>query len=462
MDLQGNGFLPKLTSFRSPPSNGLPPMNSRRQFLRKLGVGAAALPFVSNLSTFASSLMATTRKQRLVVMFSPNGTVPWDFWPDEEGDKFTLKRILEPLKDFQNRTLVLNGVCDKVRGDGDNHMRGMGCLLTGAELFPGNIQGGSDTPAGWASGISIDQEIANFLQSKEETRTRFGTLEFGVMVPDRADTWTRMSYAGANKPIAPIDDPYQMFRKLYGQVRDREVLTSILDSVQEDLKKISRSVSKEDRHLLEEHTTFVRTMEEQLRQAQSSDVGHAIPELEQGIKEENDNIPQIAKMQLDLMVNSFVNDFSRVATFQITNSVGQPKMRWLGIDEGHHELSHEPNENKDAHEKLTKINTWYCEQLAYLVRRLSETPEPGSDGSLLDNTLILWGNELGQGNSHTLDNIPFVMVGNGLDFNMGRSLKYKHVPHNRLLVALAHGFGHHIESFGNPDFCKDGVLTGLT
>jgi hypothetical protein len=437
-------------------------MNTRRQFLRKLGVGAAALPFISNLNTFASSLMATTRKQRLVVMFSPNGTVPWDFWPDEEGDKFTLKRIMEPLKDFQNRTLVLNGVCDKVRGDGDNHMRGMGCLLTGTELFPGNIQGGSDTPAGWASGISIDQEIANFLQAKEETRTRFGTLEFGVMVPDRADTWTRMSYAGANKPIAPIDDPYQMFRKLYGQVKDREVLTSILDSVQEDLKKISRSVSKEDRHLLEEHTTFVRAMEEQLRQAQSSDVGHAVPELEQGVKEENDNIPQIAKMQLDLMVNSFVNDFNRVATFQITNSVGQPKMRWLGIDEGHHELSHEPNENKDAHEKLTKINTWYCEQLAYLVRRLSETPEPGSDGSLLDNTLILWGNELGQGNSHTLDNIPFVMVGNGLDFNMGRSLKYKHVPHNRLLVALAHGFGHHIESFGNPDFCKDGVLTGLT
>ena len=437
-------------------------MNSRRQFLRGLGIGAAALPFVSNLSTFASTLMASTRKQRLVVMFSPNGTVPWDFWPDEEGDKFTLKRIMEPRKDFQNRTLILNGVCDKVRGDGDNHMRGMGCLLTGTELFPGNIQGGSDTPAGWASGISIDQEIANYLQSKDETRTRFGTLEFGVMVPDRADTWTRMSYAGANKPIAPIDDPYQMFRKLYGQVKDREVLTSILDSVQEDLKKISRSVSKEDRHLLEEHTTFVRTMEQQLRQAQSGDAGHAVPELEQGIKEENDNIPQIAKMQLDLMVNSFVNDFSRVATFQITNSVGQPKMRWLGIEEGHHELSHEPNENKDAHEKLTKINTWYCEQLAYLVRRLAETPEPGSDGSLLDNTLILWGNELGQGNSHTLDNIPFVMVGNGLDFNMGRSLKYKHVPHNRLLVALAHGFGHHIETFGNPDFCKDGVLTGLT
>lgn len=437
-------------------------MINRRDFLQSIGIGAAALPFVTNLHSLAAGFRPGQRKQRLVVMFSPNGTVPWDFWPDEEGTEFTLKRILEPLRPWQDRMLVLKGLCDKVRGDGDNHMRGMGCLLTGVELFPGNIQGGSDTPAGWASGISIDQEIKNFLQAKEETRTRFGSLEFGVMVPDRADTWTRMSYAAANKPIAPIDDPYQMFRKLYGQVEHQKNLVSILDDVQEDLKKLSAIVSAEDRRLLDEHATFVRSMEQQLLDAQQSGVGHAVPELEPGVREENDNLPQLSKMQIDLMVNSFVNDFARVATYQITNSVGQPKMRWLGIDEGHHELSHEPNENKEAHEKLTKINTWYCEQMAYLVQRLAETPEPGGDGSLLDNTVVLWGNELGQGNSHTLDNIPFVMVGNGLDFTMGRSLQYRKVPHNRLLVALAHGFGHHIETFGNPDFCRDGVLTGLS
>lgn len=436
-------------------------MQTRRDFIRKLGLSAAALPFVSNLSTFAAAEARNVRKQRLVVLFSPNGTVPWDFWPDEEGENFTLKRIMEPLKDFQDRLLVLKGVCDKVRGDGDNHMRGMGCLLTGIELYPGNIQGGSDTPAGWASGISIDQEIARFLQSREETRTRFGSLEFGVMVPDRADTWTRMSYLGPNKPVAPIDDPYQMFRRLYGQVQQREVLTGVLDVVREDLQKISRVISGADRQLLEEHAEFVRGMEQQLRSAKDVEAAHVLPVLEPGIREENDSIPTITKMQMELLVNSFVNDFARVATFQITNSVGQPKMRWLGIDEGHHELSHEPNENKEAHEKLTKINTWYCEQLAFLVRRLAETPEPGGAGSLLDNTLIVWGNELGQGNSHTLDNIPFLMVGNGLDFRMGRSLVYPKVPHNRLLLALAHGFGHHLESFGNPGFCKDGVLTGL-
>ena len=85
-------------------------------------------------------------------------------------------------------------------------------------------------------------------------------------------------------------------------------------------------------------------------------------------------------------------------------------------------------------------------------------PDPGAPGTLLDNTLVLWTNELGQGNSHTLDNIPFVLVGGGLDFHMGRSLRYRQVPHNRLLLSLAHGFGHRITRFGNPDFCAQGVL----
>ncbi len=283
-----------------------------------------------------------------------------------------------------------------------------------------------------------------------------------MVVPDRADTWTRMVYAGPNKPIAPIDDPYQMFARLYGQMEDQESLKSILDDVREDLQKLGSVVSAEDRRLLEEHATFIREMEQELRAAGKSDVGHAVPELEQGVKDENDNIPTICKMQIELMVNSFAADFARLGTLQITNSVGQPRMKWIGIDEGHHELSHEPDSNAEAVDKLTRINKWYCEQVAYLAKRLAETPEPGGEGSLLDNTLIVWTNELGKGNSHTLDNIPFVLVGNGLNFRMGRSLKYNNTPHNRLLMSLAHGFGHHIEQFGNPNFCKEGPLTDLT
>lgn len=435
--------------------------STRRQFIRSMGLGAAALPFVCNLSGFANS-PAPARKQRLIVIFSPNGVIQPTFWPEEEGSEFTLGESVSPFEPFKDQTLFLRGISNRIRGDGDGHMRGIGCLLTGIELFPGNIQGGSDTPAGWAKGLSIDQEVRAHLQANEATRTRFGSLEFGVMVPDRADTWTRMVYAGANKPISPIDDPYQMFAKLYGQMKDRESLVSILDDVQEDLRRLSKIISAQDRQLLEEHTTLVREMESQLKEAEAIDMGHAVPELEPGVTQDNENMPRITKMQIDLLVNSMIADFTRVGTLQFTNSVGQARMKWLGIDEDHHGLSHEPDSNEDANNKLTKINKWYCEQIAYLAKRLRETPEPGGNGNMLDNTLIVWTNELGKGNSHTHNDIPFVFLGGGADFKMGRSLKFDRVPHNRLLMSIAHGFGHHIESFGNPDFCGDGPLTGLT
>jgi len=433
---------------------------TRREFLKQLGLSAAAFPFVCNLPSLGFE-NSVAPKQRLVIMFSPNGTVPWDFWPDEAGELTSLKKILEPLDPFRDKVLTLYGVCDKIRGDGDNHMRGIGCLLTGIELFPGNIQGGSHTPAGWASGLSIDQEIKHFLQSRPETRTRFGSLELGVVVPNRADTWTRMCYSGPNKPISPIDDPYQLFNKLYGNVQDRDDLKSILDLVTGDLDRLGKVVSAADRRLLDEHAGDVRKMEQELQAASQQTLVHAIPELEPGVVEDNDNIPRISKMQIDLLVNAFANDFTRIASLQFTNSVGQARMKWLNIDETHHTLSHEPDSNKDAHDKLTQINRWYCEQLAYMVQKLSETPEPGGEGSMLDHTTIVWTNELGQGNSHTLDNIPFVMVGGGLGFKMGRALKFRKVPHNRLLLSLAHAFGHHIDRFGNPDYCTDGPLTDL-
>ena len=437
---------------------------TRREFIRDIGIAAAAVPFITNLPSIGLANQQR-RKQRLVIMFSPNGVVPNTFWPDAEGNlaNMTLKESLSPLQPFVNRTLTLHGICDRVRGDGDAHMRGMGCLLTGVELFPGNVQGGSDTPAGWARGISIDQEIKNHLQSNEATRTRFGSLEFGVMVPNRADTWTRMVYSGPNRPIAPIDDPYQMFNRLYGRVRDQETVSSVLDDVRGDLQRVAAAVSPEDRRLLEDHATFVREMERDFQaERERTRVGHAAPQLEANVRNENNNMPRTTRMQIDLMVNSFVADFARVATLQITNSVGGARMNWLRITENHHELSHKADSDRDAQDQLTKINKWYCEQLAYLARRLAETPEPGGGGSLLDNTLIVWTNELGKGNSHTLDNIPFVLVGNGLDFRMGRSLRYNRVAHNRLLMSLAHGMGHRIPNFGNRNFCGDGVLRNLS
>jgi hypothetical protein len=438
--------------------------HNRRQFLRDLGLGAAAIPFVSGLPSLqAAAGESLAPRKRLVIMFSPNGTLPDEFWPDQFGDdsSLQLKPMLNALQPYREQMLILKGVNNKIRGDGDNHMRGMSCLLTATELNPGNIQGGSDTPAGWASGISIDQEIRDHFQSREETRTRFGSLEFGVAVPNRADPWTRMCYAGGDKPVAPIDDPGQMFKKLYGGVEDRKSVASVLDSVRTDLRRMATNLSAEDRTLLEEHMHQVRQLEKDIAAAEDQEeLLHPEPEIDPDIELVNDNTPQISRMQIDLLVNALANDMARVASLQFMRSVGQARMRWLDIQEGHHSLSHEPDNDQVAHDKLKRINAWFAGELAYLAQRLAGIPEPGGGGgTMLDHTQIVWVNELGKGNSHTLSNIPFLLIGRGAGFRTNRALDFEDAAHNRLWLALAHGLGHdRLETFGTERYCRGGAL----
>jgi hypothetical protein len=232
----------------------------------------------------------------------------------------------------------------------------------------------------------------------------------------------------------------------------------VLDEIGEDLKKLQGRLGKEDRRLLEEHAGFVRDMEKELAASKSTGKNHAVPDLPKGVREENDNIPKLTTMQIDLMVQAFKADFARVASLQFTNSVGMARMRWLGVEEGHHELSHEPDSNEKAKEKLIKINTWFAGEFAYMAKRLAETPEPAGEGSMLDNTLLVWTNELGKGNTHTLDNIPYVMVGGGFGFKMGRSLKFDKAAHNRLWMSVAQAMGHDLKTFGKKELCEGGAL----
>ena len=434
----------------------------RRTALKQLGLSSLSLPVLTQSSSlFADADKKASPKQRLIVMFSPNGTIPDQFWPEKIGEDFEHKTILKPLEPFHDQMLVLRNLHNKVRGDGDNHMRGMSCLLTGIELFPGNVMGGGNTPSGWPKGISIDREICNHFQSKEETRTRFGALHFGVGVQDTADPWTRMSYDGPNQPVTPLADPYDAYRKIYGNVREKKQVRSVLEDLRGDLNKVADQLPESDRKLLIEHTQLVNRMDQEYANGSSlSNLTAKPPELPEGLRNQNDNLPELGRLQIDMLVNSFVNDFARVATLQYTKSVGQAKMNWLDIDDAHHTLSHEPDKNKDAYDKLVRINTWFAEELAYLLKKLENTPEPGQKGSMLDHTLVIWTNELGKGNSHTLNHIPFVLAGNGFGFQMGRSYWCgdDNNAHNRLLLSLAHAVGNPLETFGNPALCKEGPL----
>jgi hypothetical protein len=270
-----------------------------------------------------------------------------------------------------------------------------------------------------------------------------------------------MSYAGTNEPVAPIDDPGQMFQKLYGGAEQRETVASVLDYVRADLQRVSRRLSPEDRALLEEHMQQVRQLELDIAAAaQQTELSHPEPEIDPNIELVNDNTPAISRMQIDLLVNALANDMTRVASLQYMRSVGQARMRWLDVQEGHHSLSHEPDSNAEAYGKLKRINGWFAGELAYLATRLADTPEPGGvGGSMLDNTQIVWLNELGKGNTHTLDNIPFLLVGGGAGFGTNRALDLEGVTHNRLWLTLAHGLGHQqLESFGTERHCTGGPL----
>jgi len=433
----------------------------RRDFLRfttgALSAGAFG-HFIPGISSASSPMIIDPRqKKRLVIMFSPNGMVRDGFWPETDGQEFEMTPVLKPLEPFRDKTLVVHGICNKIRGDGDNHMRGISALLTSNELFPGNIVGGSDTAAGWSKGISIDQEIKNFLQSNKATRTRFGSLEFGVRVPYEADPWTRMVFAGPNQPVAPIDDPYAMYSKLYGKIEERDNLLKVLNLLEKDFRGKPKRFHPDDQQRLDKNAQRVQKMGSDLA-SDTTEFNVAPVELSLDVANTNDNMPELAKMQMDLLVNSFENDLNRIATLQFTKSVSNEKMKWLDVEEGHHSLSHLPDKDKAAQEKLTRINIWYAQQLAYLIKKLSETKEPGTDQPMIDNTLVLWTNELGHGNSHSLNNLPFVMIGGGFGFEMGKYTKVDRVSTDRVWLAIANAMGHNIETFGLPSLPKDGPI----
>jgi hypothetical protein len=131
--------------------------------------------------------------------------------------------------------------------------------------------------------------------------------------------------------------------------------------------------------------------------------------------------------------------------------VSNKAFSWLGIAEGHHDLSH-VDTDADAQAKLVQINTWYAEQFAYLIAALKAVPE--GDGTLLDNTVVLWCNELGKGGEHSRTDVPYVLAGRcGGVFKTGRYLSYEGINHNDLMVSLCNAMDVGVTTFGNPAYC---------
>jgi hypothetical protein len=172
------------------------------------------------------------------------------------------------------------------------------------------------------------------------------------------------------------------------------------------------------------------------------------------------NIPATGKLQMDLLAMALACDLTRVASLMWMNSATAKPFPWLDIPEGHHELAHRGDGDADAQEKLTQINTWYCEQFAYLIDKLKSIPE--GDGSVLDNTLLIWVNEHQKGNDHDRHEIPYVLAGKaGGAMKPGRWLQVQgEVPHNNLWVGCMNAMGLEATTFGNPVYCTGALALG--
>lgn len=449
---------------------------SRRTLLRGAGGAALALPFLEIMGrperSWAAAPPGLTPEgfpKRFLVWFTPNGTIPEAWTPTGSGTNFEFSRILKPLEPFKNKLLIIDGV-DQTGTGGDGHQNGMQGMLTGQTLNPGPFANGDGGTAGWANGPSVDQKIAQVIGQTNP----FPSLELGVLSGDGENPWTRMSLAGPDQPIPPERSPYNAFDRIFGNFQadpEQAALQNkrqqmVLSAVAENFRVLNKKLGKEDKVRLERHAELVSDLEARLgRRPNAALDACAVPALGTPIKEwKNSNFPTIGKLQMDLMVMALACDLTRVGSIMWSNSVGGVTMDFVdpSIDRGHHDYSHDGDSNGDTIEKLTKINVWYAQQFAYFLEQLDSIAE--GDGTMLDNTVVFWGNELSRGNNHSRDNNHYVVAGGAKYFKMGRCLKFKYedsVKHNNLLLSFLHAMGIEASSFGKEDWCT-GPLSGMT
>jgi hypothetical protein len=353
--------------------------SSRRAFLHGALAAGVGLPWLESIAGTAHAQVAA--RPRFIVMFSPNGTLYERWLPTGTEDAFSLSPILSPLEPHRSDLVVVAGLEQQGAG-GDGHQNGIGGMLTGNVLLPGRFAGGGSAPAGWADGPSVDQIVADTFGAG----LPFRSLELGVQ-NGAADNFGRMIYRARNRPLPPREDPSAVFDDVFGalslapaaRAERRARRTSILDRVRADLSRLSAEVSLADRQQLEQHLTYLREVEARL-DAQSEVTPASLPD--------NDVFPTIGELQLDLLVLALACGQTRVASLQWSRAVSEVRFTWLGITEGHHALSHMPDADTAALDKLTRINQWYAERYARLIEKLKAYTE--GSGTLFDQCLVLW------------------------------------------------------------------------
>lgn len=430
-------------------------MISRRDLLSLAGSASVAAALRS-LEAFGQTAAPI---KRVVLFFTPHGTV-WDQWrPTGTSTAFTLPYILEPLKTFQQKLVVVDGMGIRAGGPGAPHTRGPAVLFTGSGLADDKTFARSDCSGGcnfgWNTSNSVDQEIAKRLGNV----TPYKSLEFGVQTGG-GFPGSYISYAAPAQPLPPKQDPYVAFQQLFGPLlepaaqRARELTrrTDVLAVVKADLARLKPRVSKADVSRLESHTQAISELQQAL---QSSDLGCVPPTAPENRAQSTAGYRAWAiDRHSELLAASLACGLTRVGSLMFRpgeNDGGQQGIYdFLGQTMEHHLTTHDTT--APAQQRLVEIYRWYASRFAYLLQQLDKFPE--GDGTVLDHSLVVWGSEIGTGNTHSIDNIPFVLAGGGkAGVNTGRYFKYSPgIINSRLLVSLCHFMGFtDVNTFGLLD-----------
>ena len=438
---------------------------TRRAALKGLGT-VIALPHLESLARAAAvkapSAVAAVPK-RAAFIYVPNGMHIPDWTPKTVGKLEKLPDImksLEPHKDALN--VLTNLTLDKARANGDgggDHARAMSAFLTGRQ--PRKTHG-----ADIRVGVSADQHLAQALGQT----TRFPSLELGIERGQQAgncDTGyscaysSNMSWRTESQPNAKEVDPKLVFERLFGGDGPKEKSAarakrdaynkSILDFVAEDAKALNKTLGGSDRRKLDEYLSAVREVETRIdfvTKAKLTQKPVERPDLT--IPEDiTKDLREHMRLMCDLLVLSWQTDLTRVVTFPFANDGSNRPYKMIGVSDGHHQLSHHGrDEEKQA--KIKKINTFHVEQLAYLVGKLKSVKE--SNGTtLLDNSAIVYGSGIGDGDRHNHDDLPIITLGKfGGTLETGRHVKYApETPLMNLYLALFERAGTPAARFGD-------------
>lgn len=435
---------------------------SRRIFLRGAGV-VMALPWLESLPVWGTAAeapqAASQLPKRFVVQFMGTGVSPNNWWAKGEGAAMELSKSLQPLEPYRTRLNVINGLFNKPSTGVGIHPGMTGNILSGMPLTKGAVlHGGISVDQVLASRIGQDAVQPSLVLACEQPLTGYHETNFSMAYS------SHISWQTADSPVDVEVYPSLAFDSLFENSGSRR-MESILDRVSGEAAGLRRRISGNDRAKLDEYLTSVRDVE-QRAQRMRGEMGKAADRARDhgkqliAMKRPDDGLPEDIREHMRLMCDivalAIQADKTRIATMLMCRDLSGLFYPFLGVRDAHHPASH--HDTSDDYERITRH---YVTQLAYLAGKLQAMPE--GQGSVLDNTCLLWLSNMFSGSSHDNSTLPILTLGGlGGTLATGRVLNYRDKgDDNRklcsLYLSLMDKMGVHLERFGDADSRLAGI-----